>query len=142
MSQPQASHPGRPYSPVDLPYGHTRGPSTQGQLRELRVGAVTLDLDGYRVHVHGRPVPMPQKEFAFLRALMRHAGRVMTRAELHTIGWGEEQRPVGNKDLEVYIRRLRRRIEDDPHHPTRIRTVRGLGYIFDLPTGTDESPPP
>ncbi len=133
--QPHPPYPEEPPQPAprNPPDRQATGPRTLGRLRELRIGAVTLDVDGYRVHIHGRPVAMPQKEFAFLHALMSNAGRVMTRAELHTVGWGEDQRPVGNKDLEVYIRRLRRRIEDDPHHPTRIRTVRGVGYIFDLP---------
>jgi DNA-binding response OmpR family regulator len=114
----------RRYSSVD--------PQTLGRLRILRIGDVALDLDGHRIVVRGTPVHLPHKEFLILRQLMDNAGRVVTRRELLDNAWGPDQAADRNY-LEVYIRRLRTKIESDGDQPTRIRTVRGVGYIFDLP---------
>ena len=107
-------------------------PQTLGRLRVLRVGDVELQLDGHRLVVRGTPVHLPGKEFVILRQLMDNVGRVVTRRELLDNAWGPDHTDTRNY-LEVHIRRLRRRIECDTGRPTRIRTVRGVGYIFDLP---------
>jgi two-component system response regulator RegX3 len=107
-------------------------PQTLGQLRILRVGDVELQLDGHRLVVRGTPVHLPHKEFVILQQLMDNAGRVVTRRELLDNAWGPDRADVRNY-LEVHIRRLRTKIEIDADAPTRIRTVRGVGYIFDLP---------
>lgn len=65
---------------------------------------------------------------------MDNAGRVLTRRMLLESAWGPGRADVGNY-LEVHIRRLRTKIESDAGRPTRIRTVHGVGYIFDLPHG-------
>jgi two-component system response regulator RegX3 len=107
-------------------------PQTLGQLRVLRVGDVELQLDGHRLIVRGTPVHLPRKEFLILRQLMYNAGRVVTRCELLDNAWGPDRVDVQNY-LEVHIRRLRTKIESNADRPTRIRTVRGVGYVFDLP---------
>jgi DNA-binding response OmpR family regulator len=107
-------------------------PETLGRLRILRVGDVELQLDGHRLVVRGTPVHLPHKEFVILHQLMDNAGRVVTRRELLDNAWGPDQ-PDARNYLEVHIRRLRTKIESDVDRPTRIRTVRGVGYIFDLP---------
>ncbi|MEO7195988.1 MAG: response regulator transcription factor [Pseudonocardiaceae bacterium] len=107
-------------------------PQTLGRLRILRIGDVELQLDGHRLLVRGTPVHLPNKEFVILRQLMDNAGRVVTRNELLDNAWGPDRADVRNY-LEVHIRRLRMKIESDVEQPTRIRTVRGVGYIFDLP---------
>jgi two-component system response regulator RegX3 len=117
---PEASR----YLPVD--------PQTLGRLRILRIGDVELQLDGYRLLVRGTPVHLPYKEFVILRQLMDNAGRVVTRRELLDNAWGPDRADVRNY-LEVHIRRLRTKIEADVDQPRCIRTVRGVGYIFDLP---------
>ncbi|MGH3772602.1 MAG: winged helix-turn-helix domain-containing protein [Pseudonocardiaceae bacterium] len=109
-------------------------PQTLGRLRVLRVGDVELQLDGYRLFVRGRPVHLPHKEFVILRQLMDNAGRVVTRRELLDNAGGPDRADARN-DLEVHSRRLRTKIESDVDRPTRIRTVRSVGYIFDLPQG-------
>ncbi|MDQ4103362.1 MAG: winged helix-turn-helix domain-containing protein [Actinomycetota bacterium] len=91
-----------------------------------------LQLDGHRLVVRGTPVHLPHKEFVILQQLMDNAGRVVTRRELLDNAWGPDRADVRNY-LEVHIRRLRAKIESDVDRPTRIRTVRGVGYIFDLP---------
>lgn len=119
---PEASR----YLPVD--------PQTLGRLRILRIGDVELQLDGHRLLVRGSPIHLPHKEFVILQQLMDNAGRVVTRRELLDNAWGPDRADVRNY-LEVHIRRLRTKIETDVDRPTRIRTVRGVGYIFDLPQG-------
>lgn len=122
--EPEASR----YLPVD--------PQTLGRLRILRIGDVELQLDGHRLLVRGVPVHLPHKEFVILRQLMDNAGRVVTRRELLDNAWGPDRADVRNY-LEVHIRRLRTKIESEVDRPTRIRTVRGVGYIFDLPQQED-----
>jgi DNA-binding response OmpR family regulator len=109
-------------------------PRTLGRLRILKIGDVELQLDGYRLLVRGIPVHLPRKEFVILQQLMDNAGRVVTRRELLDNAWGPDRADVRNY-LEVHIRRLRTKIESAVDRPTYIRTVRGVGYIFDLPQG-------
>ncbi len=112
------------YLPVD--------PQTLGLLRILRIGDIELQLDGHRLLVRGAAVHLPHKEFVILRQLMDNAGRVVTRRELLDNAWGPDRTDARNY-LEVHIRRIRTKIESDVDRPTRIRTVRGVGYVFDLP---------
>jgi two-component system, OmpR family, response regulator RegX3 len=109
-------------------------PATTGRLRMLRANGVGIDLDGHRVFVDGQEVRLAPKEFELLRILLDNAGRVMSRQALLDAIW----RPGfdgANKTLEVHIRRLRRKL--DPQSPApRIRTVRGLGYVFDVDAGS------
>ncbi len=109
-------------------------PQTLGRLRILRIGDVELHLDGHRLVVRGTPVHLAHKEFVILRQLMDNVGRVVTRRALLDNAWGPDRADARNY-LEVHIRRLRMKIESDADRPTRIRTVRGIGYIFDFPQG-------
>jgi two-component system response regulator RegX3 len=96
---------------------------------ELRVGDVTLDPDEHRVTVRGSEVVLPLKEFEVLHLLLANAGRVLTREVLIDRVWGSDY--VGDtKTLDVHIKRLRAKVEDDPSAPSRIVTIRGLGYKF------------
>ncbi len=84
--------------------------------------------------------PCRTREFMILRELMDNAGRVLTRRELLENAWGPDRTNARNY-LEVHIRRLRTKIESDADNPTRIRTVRNFGYIFDLPQPIDPTRP-
>jgi two-component system response regulator RegX3 len=96
---------------------------------ELRVGDVTLDPDEHRVTVRGSEIVLPLKEFEVLHLLLANAGRVLTREVLIDRVWGSDY--VGDtKTLDVHIKRLRAKVEDDPTTPSRIVTIRGLGYKF------------
>jgi two-component system response regulator RegX3 len=106
-------------------------PQTLGRLRLLTVGPVELNLDGMAVRVAGRSVHMAPKEFELLAVLMENAGRLLTRRQLLDAVWGEGY-PDRNKTLDVHVRRLRRHLEIDPDAYARMRTVRGLGYVFDI----------
>lgn len=96
----------------------------------LVVGEVTLDPDQHKVLVRGSEVSMPLKEFELLHLLLANAGRVLPRETLIDRVWGTDY--VGDtKTLDVHIKRLRAKVEDDPATPSRIVTIRGLGYKFE-----------
>jgi two-component system response regulator RegX3 len=96
----------------------------------LMVGEVVLDPDQHKVVVNGAEVAMPLKEFELLHILLANAGRVLPRETLIDRVWGTDY--VGDtKTLDVHIKRLRAKVEDDPASPTRIVTIRGLGYKFE-----------
>jgi two-component system response regulator RegX3 len=90
---------------------------------------VRVDRDRHEIHVDGVLVTLPPKEFELLATLVEHAGRVLTRDRLISDVWGSDY--FGDtKTLDVHIRRIRGRIEADPRSPTRVQTVRGVGYRF------------
>jgi two-component system response regulator RegX3 len=96
------------------------------------IGDVTIDADSHEVLVRGEPVSLPLKEFELLHLLMSNPGRVLTREVLIDRIWGMDY--VGDtKTLDVHVKRLRQKIEPDPRNPTRIVTIRGLGYKFERP---------
>ena len=89
-------------------------------------------VDRHVVSVNSDVIPMPLKEFELLEFLLRNAGRVLTRGQLIDRIWGSDY--VGDtKTLDVHVKRLRAKIEDDPANPARITTIRGLGYKFERP---------
>lgn len=96
----------------------------------ISIAEVTIDPDQHQVVVRDAEVPMPLKEFELLYVLMANAGRVVPREVLIDRVWGSDY--VGDtKTLDVHIKRLRGKIEDDPSSPRRIVTIRGLGYKFE-----------
>ncbi len=97
----------------------------------ITVHGIRMDIDRHQVSINGIPASLPLKEFELLEFLMRNAGRVLTRMQLIDRVWGSDY--VGDtKTLDVHIKRLRAKIEDDPANPKIIHTVRGLGYKMEL----------
>ena len=95
------------------------------------VGDVRLDPDRHEVVVRGETVALPLKEFELLELLLANAGRVLTRDVLISRVWGADY--VGDtKTLDVHVKRLRNKVEEEPSSPTRIVTIRGLGYKYEL----------
>jgi two-component system response regulator RegX3 len=95
----------------------------------VRGAGIEIDVDAHDVRVEGRPVELRPKEFDLLESLMRRKNRLATREALIDEVWGPSY--FGDtKTLDVHIKRIRQKIEDDPAHPSRIVTVRGLGYKF------------
>ena len=93
----------------------------------VQAGPVRMDVDRHVVSVDGEQVSLPLKEFELLEMLLRNSGRVLTRMQLIDRVWGSDY--VGDtKTLDVHVKRLRSKIEDDPSNPAHIVTVRGLGY--------------
>ena len=96
----------------------------------IEVGDVLLDPEEHRVTVAGRDVSLPLKEFELLHLLLANAGRVLPRETLIDRVWGNDY--VGDtKTLDVHVKRLRSKVEPDPAAPTRIVTIRGLGYKYE-----------
>ena len=99
-----------------------RNGSVTNDSGSLHVGAISMDVDRHLVTINKKPVALPLKEFELLEFLMRNAGRVLTRIQLIDRVWGSDY--VGDtKTLDVHIKRLRAKIEDDPANPTIIQTV-------------------
>lgn len=97
----------------------------------LEGGRVRMDVDSHTVTVDGKAVNMPLKEFDLLEYLLRNAGRVLTRGQLIDRIWGADY--VGDtKTLDVHVKRLRSKIEEEPSRPRHLVTVRGLGYKYEL----------
>jgi two-component system response regulator RegX3 len=89
-----------------------------------------MDVERHEVSVAGKPVRLALKEFELLELLLRNAGRVLTRGQLIDRIWDADY--VGDtKTLDVHIKRLRTKIEEDPANPRYLITVRGLGYKFE-----------
>jgi two-component system, OmpR family, response regulator RegX3 len=102
-----------------------------GDETQLVGGPVKMDIDRHIVSVKGVATPLPLKEFELLEFLIRNAGRVLTRVQLIDRVWGNDY--FGDtKTLDVHIKRLRAKIEEDPANPVYIQTVRGLGYKFEI----------
>jgi two-component system response regulator RegX3 len=93
----------------------------------LRVGPIEMDVEAHEVRIAGERFDLPPKEFELLQSLMARTGRLVTRQSLINEVWGAEY--FGDtRTLDVHIKRLRQKIEPDPHHPRYLKTVRGLGY--------------
>ena len=97
----------------------------------LRAGPVVMDLDRHTVSVNGEKIQMPLKEFELLELLMENVNRVLTRGQIIDRVWGSNY--FGDtKTLDVHVKRVRSKIEDDPSRPRHLLTVRGLGYKFEV----------
>jgi len=97
----------------------------------VEVGDVSLDPQRHEVVIRGDEVSLPLKEFELLSLLLENAGRVLTRDTIIDRVWGHDY--VGDtKTLDVHIKRLRTKVEEDPARPTRIVTIRGLGYKYEV----------
>ena len=103
----------------------------QGESGVLKAGPVVMDLDRHTVSVHGEKIQMPLKEFELLELLMENVNRVLTRGQIIDRVWGSNY--FGDtKTLDVHVKRVRSKIEDDPSRPRHLLTVRGLGYKFEV----------
>ncbi len=100
----------------------------------LSVGSFRLDPVGNKVILpSSKIVELTPIEFRLLHYLMRNAGRILSHDQVLDNVWGYDYDGYANQ-IAVYMRRLRSKIEDDPNNPTRLLTVRGLGYKFDAET--------
>ena len=97
----------------------------------LSAGPVVMDIERHSVTVNGQPVQMPLKEFELLELLMEIVNRVLTRGQIIDRVWGSNY--FGDtKTLDVHVKRIRSKIEEDPSRPVHLMTVRGLGYKFEV----------
>ena len=96
----------------------------------LRLGELEIDASSMTVHVQGKAVLTTVREFRLLEYLAKHRGRVLTRDQLLDAVW-KETPFVTPRSIDVYVRRLREKIEPDPRHPKYLKTLRGIGYRFE-----------
>jgi two-component system response regulator RegX3 len=97
----------------------------------LTGGPVSMDINRHMVFVHGEKIAMPLKEFELLELLLENRNRVLTRGQIIDRVWGSNY--FGDtKTLDVHVKRIRSKIEDDPARPVHLVTVRGLGYKFEV----------
>ena len=104
-----------------------RGQTSASKL--LKAGALELDRSSCRVHLDSQPLSLTATEFRLLEFLMSRPGVVFSREQLLDAVWGHD-RAVTDRTVDVYILRLRQKIESDPANPLLIRSVRGFGYSF------------
>jgi len=93
---------------------------------KLKVGGIEIDLEAAEVTVDGEPVNLTKTEFTLLKTMAERPGKVFSREELLRAVWGYDQ--YDTHLVEVHISNLRNKIERDPKHPERLRTVRAFGY--------------
>jgi two-component system phosphate regulon response regulator PhoB len=98
----------------------------------VKVGDMEIDAGAMVLTVAGKPVTTTATEFRLLDYLARHLGRVFTRDQLLDAVWRDTSY-VTPRSVDVYVRRLREKIERDPESPRYLRTVRGAGYRFEAP---------
>lgn len=121
-----------PFTPAELEARIVRARRQLGggdEARAVRVGSLEVDLATYQVTVDGEPIDFAYKEYELLRFLVTHPGRVFSREALLNRVWGYDYYG-GARTVDVHVRRLRAKLGAE--HAGRIKTVRGVGYRFDL----------
>jgi two-component system response regulator RegX3 len=105
-------------------------PDREKRLALIEGGDVSIDPERHEVLVRGQVVEVPLIEYRLLELFLKNKSRVLSREYLITAGW-EGEFYSQSKALDVHIRRLRQKVEDDPASPRRIITVRGVGYRYE-----------
>ena len=96
----------------------------------IRAGDVTIDVQGQKAYLREQPLVLNVKEYELLSLLVKNAGKVLRKEFLFNEIWGVDCFSE-NQTLTVHIKMLRDKIEEDPRKPQRIRTVWGVGYIYE-----------
>lgn len=125
----------KPFSPRELVarikavLRRCEGPLAPGS---IEAGDLEINADAMTLKVGGALVETTATEFRLLHYLAQHAGRVFTRDQILDAVW-RETTYVSPRSVDVYIRKLREKIEQDPEHPRYLKTARGTGYRFEIP---------
>ena len=124
----------KPFSPRELVArvkALLRRAEPGGELnRAIGVGKLVIDQSCYRVTRAGQPLTLTTREFRILYYVAARPNRVFTRDQLIEALWGTNQF-VTRRSVDVYMRRLREKLEADPENPIHLKTVRGVGYLFE-----------
>jgi len=124
----------KPFSPRELVarvkalLRRVQPPGDEAKL--LEVGALRIDPVSYRVQREGKTLPLSTLEFRLLYYLASRPNRVFSRDQLLDAVWGSD-RFVTPRSVDVYVRRLREKVEQNPEKPEYLKTVRGAGYLFE-----------
>ena len=100
----------------------------------ISAGGLTLDLEGRRTFRGTEEIPLTSKEFDMLKLLMENPGKVYKREDLLKAVWGDDY-PGDERTVDVHVRRLREKIEEDAGNPVYVHTKWGIGYYFKARTG-------
>ena len=107
-----------------------RGNANSSKSEKIVAGELEINLSSHTVRLSGMPIEMKPREFSLLSLLASNAGRVYSRDQILESLWGHAY--IGDvRTVDVHVRWSREKIEDDPSRPTKIVTVRGVGYRFD-----------
>jgi len=98
--------------------------------RVLEAGGLEVDTASRQVRLNGRPLALTATEFRLLEFLMQRPGVVFSREQLLNSVWGQD-RAITDRAVDVYVLRLRQKIEEDPAAPVLIHSIRGFGYTFE-----------
>ena len=123
----------KPFSPRELiarVRNVLRATSDAPNQEIIQFGDLEIDIASMTVRVEGNTVLTTVREFRLLEYLARHRGRVFTRDQLLDAVW-KEGAFVTPRSIDVFVRRLREKIERDPRHPRYLKTMRGIGYRFE-----------
>jgi two-component system phosphate regulon response regulator PhoB len=126
---------GKPFSPRELVArmkAVLRRLDSQPAQQKIRMGNLEIDSSAMSIEVTGQAVATTATEFRLLEYLASRPGRVFTREQLLDALWGETKY-VTLRSIDVYVRRIREKIEQDAENPRFLRTVRGVGYRFEAP---------
>ncbi len=126
----------KPFSPRELMVrvrNVLRNSAVSPPSETIHVGGLEIDPISMTVRVDGRTVLTTTREFRLLEYMARYSGRVFTRNQLLDAVW-KENLFVTPRSIDVFMRRLREKIESDPQQPRYLKTVRGVGYRFEGPT--------
>ncbi len=105
--------------------------STNKEDNIIKIKDITIDLDSFLVNKNGQNIQLTSKEFDILKLFVKNPNRVFTKAQIYSFAWKEEY--YGDENvINVHMRRLREKIEDDPSKPEYIKTLWGIGYKLEV----------
>jgi len=116
-------------APAEEHPDHDASNGTPRSQRELVAGPLRIDLNGRRVNCRGQELELQPKQFELLTYLVRNRGTVLTRDQLLHNVWSYDY-AGDTRTVDVHVRWLREKLEEDPANPRLIQTVRGVGYCF------------
>ena len=123
----------KPFSPRELiarVKAHLRRGEMSAEPADLAIGPFRLDAAARRIYYKGAELELTATEFNLLEFFLAHPGRAYSRDQLLEAVWGQ-QRYVTPRTVDVHVRRLRERFEEQPDNPRYLTTVRGFGYRFE-----------
>jgi DNA-binding response OmpR family regulator len=123
----------KPFSPGELVVRvkallRRAGPRDEVRHRPFALADLTIDLDRHEVRRGAERIALTASELGLLAALVQARGRIVTREALLDALYGRDESEVLDRTVDVYIRRLRDKLGDDPDRPRYVATVRGAGY--------------
>lgn len=111
----------------ELHYMHSSQLKKESQSKVIKIGDISIDMDSFSVKKLDKDISLTAKEFNILKVFISNPTHVYTKSQLYKAVWEDEYHGDENV-INVHIRRLREKIEDNPSHPTYIKTLWGIGY--------------